>query len=437
MDVATRKAVGTLDEEFVAEHCDIGRSFFIGGKAWKVVNVENGIVHVTQSSDVETAIPSWEGELIPVSYEVARRVAELRRKRDWDASLLEGKAEKEMREYLERQEKRGGRIPSDREVVVEDWQDYIIVHSPFGSKVNDAIGRYLSEGLIEKYGTSVQMKSDPYRIILKSVGKAEDVVALLMNPERFEERVRESLLNSSLFRWRFIHNAIRFGIIDRKADYRKVSLQRVISLYRFSPVYDETMREIMVEKLDMVNARKIVEAMAAGEITVERMAGLSYIGEQGLAARFGEMVRPEKPRMEIMRLFRRRLLSTRIVLYCVSCKDFILRTTVRDAELECPKCHSRLIGVSNNRKVYMDAWRKFASGKELDRGERKIVDAIIRSSDLVIAYGKNAVMALAAKGIGVDTAARILRRLHDSEESLLKDLMEEEKTFLKNRQFWK
>ncbi len=138
-----------------------------------------------------------------------------------------------------------------------------------------------------------------------------------------------------------------------------------------------------------------------------------------------------------MRLFKRRLLSTKVILYCTNCRDFILHTTVRDiGELECPKCGSRLIGMSNNRRVYADAWKKYASGKKLTKSEKKIVDNIIRSADLILAYGRPALLALAARGIGVETAARILRRLHDSEDKLLMDLMEEEKKFLQNRQYW-
>ena len=58
------------------------------------------------------------------------------------------------------------------------------------------------------------------------------------------------------------------------------------------------------------------------------------------------------------------------------------------------------------------------------------------TADLVAEYGKRAVMTLAARGIGPQTAARVLSKLHQSEDDLLRDIFSQEKLYVRTRRFW-
>ena len=79
IDTTSNNFVGTLDEEFIASHGDVGSSFIVKGRPWKILSVEDGKVLVEGVEDIESAIPAWEGELIPVPFEVAQEVGILRR----------------------------------------------------------------------------------------------------------------------------------------------------------------------------------------------------------------------------------------------------------------------------------------------------------------------------------------------------------------------
>lgn len=59
-----------------------------------------------------------------------------------------------------------------------------------------------------------------------------------------------------------------------------------------------------------------------------------------------------------------------------------------------------------------------------------------RAADLVLSYGRKAIIAQAVYGIGPQTAAKILAKMHDDEESFYKDLLEAKLKFISTRPFW-
>jgi len=81
--------------------------------------------------------------------------------------------------------------------------------------------------------------------------------------------------------------------------------------------------------------------------------------------------------------------------------------------------------------------KKKLKKKELSNEEMKEFQSMRRSADLVIVYGKKAVLVLAGRGIGPQTAARILSMLQPTKEKLLKDILEAEKEFIRTKKYWK
>ena len=68
--------------------------------------------------------------------------------------------------------------------------------------------------------------------------------------------------------------------------------------------------------------------------------------------------------------------------------------------------------------------------------ERVEVRRLYTNASLVRSYGRRAVLALVARGVGPDTAARILRGLHRDEEEFLKDVLAAELTYARTKRFW-
>ncbi len=59
-----------------------------------------------------------------------------------------------------------------------------------------------------------------------------------------------------------------------------------------------------------------------------------------------------------------------------------------------------------------------------------------RSASLVQSHGKQAVVALAARGVGPHNAARIINRLREDEDDFYRDILEREREYARTQSFW-
>ncbi|MEM7819805.1 MAG: DEAD/DEAH box helicase [Candidatus Aenigmatarchaeota archaeon] len=451
ISVIENEPIGNLDEEFIAEHGMIGNKFICSGRAWRIIQIIGNKVMVEPIEDIESAIPAWEGELIPVPFDIAQYVGRLRRfisENIDDKNIIQKLKEKYnidtnsakgMIEIIKKQKDRHI-VPDDKTFLIENYKDFIILHSCCGSLVNDTIGKYIAACITAETGVAVNIKTDPYRIMIQTVAKPEEIKKILENAKNLEDVLTTSLERSTLFKHRFIQVAKRFGIISKSAQYDKININKIISIYTGTPAYKETLREIFLEKMDIEKSKEIIEKIRSGNIKIKIQEGLSILGELGLTQQFSEVLKPKMPEKEIFEAFKRRLLSTRVRLLCVNCGEYNIIKPVREIEEqpECPKCSSRLIAILRKSQINaVNIVKKKLKKKELTKDEIKEFQSIRRSADLTIVYGKRAALVMAGHGIGPQTAARILSCLHPTKEKLLKDIFAAEKEFLRTKPYWK
>ena len=445
ISVIENEPIGSLDEAFVAEHGQSGNKFICAGRAWKIIQVDGPKVIVEPVDDIESAIPSWEGELIPVSFDVAQEVGKLRKlaatgnvAKIREFYNTDAESAKEMASTMKQH--MPFPIPDNKNVLIENYKDFIIIHTCAGSLVNDTLGRYLAAIITNETGVAVNMKNDPYRIILQTVVDMNRVKDMLEEAEDIKTVLTGAIERSSMFKWRFLHVARRFGVISREAKFDKINMNKIVTSYAKTPIYEETLRELFLEKMNLENAALFIESVRKGEAKLHIKPGLSYLGEIGLSHQFKEVMKPRMPEKEILNAFRKRLLMTRVRLLCTNCGDYNLITKVKDVEEQpaCPKCHSRLIAVISKRKISArEVVKKRSKKKPLTEEEQKELQNVRRSADLVMIYGKRAAEVLAGHGIGPQTAARILSMLHTDKEKFYKDILAAEKQFAKTRIYWK
>jgi ATP-dependent Lhr-like helicase len=455
INTIANEKVGSLDEEFVAMHGQEGVTFIIKGEPWQIIAIDGRRIFVEPSGDVDAAIPGWEGDLMPVPFEVAQEVGSLRR---MISDMLFEKVNKEeileevKRKYpvdensakrmigLIAKQLKYGIIPNDKKVLIETEDNVMILHTCLGTKGNETLGRMLSATLAARIG-SVGLKTDPYRVILQLQIMDTDLIedALFKTkPEDVEPLLELNLSNSRLFQWRFIHVAKRFGVIRKEADYGDRWLSRIIDLYQGTPVWEETLREIRTDKLDIDAVKHFLEKIQKKEINVIFKKGLSPIGKLGIKKRV-ELIGPEKPELQVLDIFENRLNEKKVILVCMNCGDWKRTFKVKDLleEIRCGNCKAKLI--ASIRSSWIEAQhiiKKKIKGSPLTTEEMRRFDGLEKISDLVIVYGPRAVKALAVRGIGPKTAARILRGMYDTEKDFVKALLNAERQFIRTKRFW-
>ena len=78
INVITDRKIGTLGDEFMALHARVGLNFIMRGKVWRIVQIEDetGTVHVVPSEDPMASVPGWDGEILPVPFELAQQTGQ-------------------------------------------------------------------------------------------------------------------------------------------------------------------------------------------------------------------------------------------------------------------------------------------------------------------------------------------------------------------------
>jgi len=258
-------------------------------------------------------------------------------------------------------------------------------------------------------------------------------------PEFLQTYLEAGLIHSTLFEWKFVHVAKRFGAISRGAEYGKVRLGKIIDSYAGSPLFKETLKELETEKLDIEKAIEILKKIQKKEIKLIFSQGLSPLGKMGIKHKFGEVVGPAKPEAEIFNLFKQRLYNTSVKMICMNCgkweKTFIVEEIPKN--LRCGSCYAKLLAVIHPKAIQTEkAIKKKLKDKELTLEENARFERARKSADLFIVYGKKAAVALAARGVGPVAARRVLAKFYRTDDDFLRDLLQAERQFIKTRKYW-
>lgn len=464
-NLVSGESIGTLDEEFVIGQAEVGVTFICKGEAWRVIEVEENKVKVEPVDDPYGAIPAWEGELIPVPFGVAQKVGEMRGEIETylKSDSLEDNVAKELeKEYpVEknssewfirhiRNQLEEGPIPTDERLVIESYENFGILHSAFGTTVNKTLGQILAALISTRIGTSVGIKKDPYRIAFrfpkKGDTKALEKTLEELKPEHLEPILEKILEKSSVFRWRLLHVAKRFGAIGEDAEYSEIKGRSVLEAYKGTPLWDEAEREIRTEKIDVEKLANLLKKIQSGNIkieTVERTKnqgptplGLTILNE---LASTGEIVVPERAEREILDVLKRRLKNEQIKLFCLNCQDWSTLTRVRRLpdEPTCRNCGARMLALVPQRKRGVQkAFEKESNGKELEDEEKNSIRRARETANLILTHGKRAVTAMAGRGVGPTTASRILSKQYENEEDFYRKILEAERTYARTHRFW-
>lgn len=447
IDISSRKRIGKLDESFVLNYGFEGARFILHGRPWIIVKREEEEILVSQSKEIGE-VPSWTGEDIPVPFSVAQEVGRLRRRiaeqEHIDEYPCDHDSFSQLKEHIQKQLRKDFIVPDDKTITIEIENQTMIINLCGGTKVNETLGRIISALLAQSIGESIGITNDPYRIQLELPGRIppEKIKEILrsIKPESLEYLLQTIISNSTYIRWQLVHAARKFGALRKDFDVKNIGVRKLFTLFEHTPVFSEAVDKLMWDRMDLKNSSDILEKIQNDEISIH-IQGLSPIGLAGTETMRGLMV-PKRADRTILMALKKRLEDTSITFACVNCHK-TWNSTVKRTEnnLLCPRCNAIKIAVlPRHRKNEFDALTQ----KKINTQNKKELQRIYKNASLVLSYGKPAIIALMGRGIGPDTAARILRAhdpisLRKSEEAeirFLRDIHKAEIHYARTRGFW-
>ncbi len=432
-EVSSRKIIGTLDESFVATFAEPYATFVTRGRTWRVIELHEDEVMVEQVKEI-AATPSWVGEEIPVPFEVAQEVGAMRRLLALEQYSADEPTKVELVRWVKAQDKHP--LPTDKLVTVEQGDGVIVVNCCFGSKVNETLSKLIAALLTARFGESIGVQTEVYSIVLETprAVRAADVVKVLKetDPSSLGQLMRYIVRNSSYLRWQFVHVAKKFGAVRKGADYKMLNTSRLIDVFEKSPIFEEAVAKTLWENMDIETASFVLKRIQEG--TIGLVTGpLSPIGKHAIGTR-KELMQPQRADKAVLNALKERLLSEDVVMVCMNCRSQ-RKTTVANLpeKYRCAKCGGVLVAaLQPYAKTQFDILKKGPGNEE----QRKELKRIYKNANLVMAHGKKAVTALVARGVGPDTAARILTRTYTDEDEYLRDILAAEIVYARTKKFW-
>ncbi|MCX8150301.1 MAG: DEAD/DEAH box helicase [Candidatus Bathyarchaeota archaeon] len=444
IDETTSTSIGVLDEAFMAEYGKAGTKFIIRGSPWQIIHTTEDKVYVKPVNDPTGAIPSWIGEEIPVPYEVAQEVAQIR-------SFVEEKThsgltpkqlsvllseeypadvetiQRALSETIEQVNQKIP-VPTPNRILLEDWQDFVIIHANFGSLTNRAFAQLIGQVLSDQLGFSIVVQHDPYRIFVQTLGR--------VNAERLKQTLEElqnipqqniidtltrSTIKTGLFKRRIIHVARRFGALKKWADFSNVSLQKLITSFENTPIYDESVKEILTKDLSVEGLLTVLKKICSGVIqlhVVDNNGNATPIARVGIehVGMKTDLIPPERMHAVLLESTKARLLNETNSFVCTNCWGYIETLRVKDLpdKPACPKCSSPALGLLKleEAKVQVLIEKK---GQKLTKNEEKLQNMAFQTAQMIARYGKKAAIALSAHRVRTTDIADALKTENSNE----------------------
>jgi ATP-dependent Lhr-like helicase len=221
--------IGTVNEDFAVESM-AGDIFQLGNASYQILRVERGVVRVEDAHGQPPTIPFWLGEAPGRSAELSQSVSRLRAEvaerlpedpsgagiARWltEEHRLDASAAEQLAEYLAAAHAALGCLPTQDRIVLERFFDSVggmqlVVHSPYGSRLNRAWGLALRKRFCRKFNFELQAAATEDNIVLSLTTAHSfdlDDVKRYLNSAGVRELLIQALLDAPMFntRWRWV-----------------------------------------------------------------------------------------------------------------------------------------------------------------------------------------------------------------------------------------
>ncbi|HVM97002.1 MAG TPA: DEAD/DEAH box helicase, partial [Candidatus Acidoferrales bacterium] len=307
----TQTFVGRVNEDFAIESM-AGDIFLLGNRSWRIRRVESGKVRVEDAQGLPPTIPFWLGEapartpeLSAAIGEIRQKVAELRHDlptvTNWlmEECGVDLSAAQQIIAYVAETHAALGAVPTPQTVIAERFFDegggmQLVVHAPFGGRINRAWGLALRKRFCRTFDFELQAAATDDGIVL-SLGEQHsfpiDNVFNMVSLHSLRDDLLQAALAAPMFGTRWRWNVTRALALQRNSGGKKVPLQlqrmRAEDLLAAvfpaqlacgdnhpggpveppdHPLVNETVANCLHEVMDLDGLRVVLEAIEGGSI---------------------------------------------------------------------------------------------------------------------------------------------------------------------------
>ena len=305
--------IGTLNEDFAIES-NAGDIFQLGNASWLILQVAGGDVRVADARGAPPTIPFWLGEAPARSDELSKAVSDLRAEVDrrldgpvavppaveWlmaDSGLGRDGAEQAV-SYLAEGRQALGVVPTQDTLVLERFFDesggmQLVLHAPFGSRINRAWGLALRKRFCRQFNFELQAAATEEALML-SLGPQHSFplsdVFRYLHPETTRDVLIQVFLDAPVFKTRWRWNTTISLAVPRARGSRKVAppIQRMLADDLMAAVFPDaaaclenipgdreipdhplvvqTVRDCLEEAMDFAGLRAVLERIHRGDL---------------------------------------------------------------------------------------------------------------------------------------------------------------------------
>jgi ATP-dependent Lhr-like helicase len=312
--------IGTLNEDFAIESM-AGDIFQLGNASWQVLQVGTGVMRVADAKGAPPNIPFWLGEAPARSDELSRAVSDLRAEADvrlsqdcmdgdnsascarvtaWlrEETETDAGAAEQAVSYLADTRAALGAVPSQDTLVLERFFDesggmQLVLHAPFGSRINKAWGLALRKRFCRQFNFELQAAATEDALLL-SLGPQHSFpladVFRYLHPTTAKDVLVQALLDAPVFQTRWRWNTTVSLAVPRFRGGRKVppQLQRMQADDLMAavfpdaaaclenipgdrhipdhPLVTQTLRDCLQEAMDLEGLARVLTDLHAGRL---------------------------------------------------------------------------------------------------------------------------------------------------------------------------
>ena len=314
--------VGTLNEDFAIESM-AGDVFQLGNQSYRVLQVASGVVRVADARGEPPSIPFWFGEAPARSDELSKAVSDLRleidafldehverrplRPPDQIPGAPEDRAaeaaaaprvSQEVLDYFSSSKRLLGVLPTQETLVLERFFDeaggmQLVLHAPFGSRINRAWGLALRKRFCRQFNFELQAAATEDAVLL-SLGPQHSFpladVFRYLHPATAKDVLVQAFLDAPVFQTRWRWNTTISLAVPRSRNGNKVApqLQRMIADDLMAavfpdaaacfenipgdrqipdhPLVNQVVRDCLEEAMDFDGLARVLTRIHAGEI---------------------------------------------------------------------------------------------------------------------------------------------------------------------------